>query len=197
MGQNTSGGSALGDSLPPETQQRALAAVLRPIARISHHSWLDDLVLALDALRFGEVHPIVTPSPSRLHGYKQARTVWLARLRALGWVEFQYQAKLMTKESALWEVASAFKRRDVRSLKNWQKRAEELFGSDFVGEALSRAGAAGRRYRRIQDELSCGMLEKSAAARELDHLESCFGSARLQRIAQVYNAQKRKRRQGK
>jgi hypothetical protein len=103
----------------------------------------------------------------------------------------------MTKESAWWEVASAFKKRDVRSMKEWKKRAEQLFGKAVVGEALSWAGAAGKRYRRIQGGLSCGMLEKTAVVRELDYLDSCFGNARLQRTAHAYHARKRKRRNRK
>jgi hypothetical protein len=83
---------ARGDRLlPPATRQRAVAALLRPIASASCISWLHDLADALGALRFGEIHGIVAASPSGLHGYKQGRTVWMIRLRALAWAEFHSQ----------------------------------------------------------------------------------------------------------
>ena len=63
------GEAALGETLPPvETQQRALAALFRPIASIALHAWLHDLADGLDALSFGEVQPIMTRSARGLAG---------------------------------------------------------------------------------------------------------------------------------
>ena len=54
---------------PVEEQQRALAALLRPIARISLYGPLEDLAKALDVLPLGVVLRIVAPSrKKKLHG---------------------------------------------------------------------------------------------------------------------------------
>jgi hypothetical protein len=188
------GRAARGDRPPPERQQRALAALLRPIANISLHSWFYHLADALDALRFGEVKDVVAPSASRLHGYKQGRTIWRARLRALEWVEFQYRAGLKSKTVALVEVASAFGISNPRSVTDWQEKANELFGQEVVREALAWSGAAGRRYRSLQDQLDSGELEKSAAAREIEYFEHVFGSQTLEMSAKTYRTQARRKR---
>ena len=58
--------------LSVETQQRALAALLRPIASIALHPWLHDLADGLDALSFGEVQPITARSTRGLAGMGKA-----------------------------------------------------------------------------------------------------------------------------
>lgn len=187
------GEAARGDRPSAAMQQRALAALLRPIAGISCHSWLHDLVDALDALRFGEVHEIVAPSRLGLHGYRQGRTTWQTRLHALAWAEFQYRANLMKKTDALGEVASACGIRDVGSVEDWKRKAQKLFGEEVVQETLLWAGAEGKRYRSVQEQLASGKLEKSAVAREIAYFHRVFGRDRLEIIAGNYKAQARKR----
>lgn len=103
----------------------------------------------------------------------------------------------MTKERAWGEVASAFGRRDTRPLKNWKKKAEKLFGSAVVREALMQAEAAGRRYRDIRDGLSRGTLKEPAVAREVEYWDRWFGDARLEAIAEGYKKRERKRHKKK
>lgn len=184
---------ARGDRPPAATQQRALAALLRPIASVSCHSWFQELETALDALRFGETHRIVVASPSRLRGYKEARPTWLVRLHALAWAEFQAGARLMTKTEALGEVASACGISDLSSVVAWKERCGELFGAAVLQETLSWSLAASKRYRSLRNQVDTGTLKRSEAARELEYFERAFGRQRLQRIAQTYRNQARKR----
>jgi hypothetical protein len=186
------GEAARSDRPSPTTHQRALAAWFRPIASLSCHSWLQNLADALDALRFGEVHEIISPSPSGLHGYKHARTVWMTRLHALAWAEFQFRAKLMKKTEAEWEVVSACGLRDPGSIADWKRRTKELFGRAVVQENLEWAAAMGRRYRSIQDQLFSGRIEKSEVTHEIGYLDRVFGRGQLEDIAQTYKAQARK-----
>ena len=80
----TDGEEALETPQPAKKQQRALAALLRPIARISDYPPLMDLAEALDALPLGVVHRLVAPSPKKkLHGYEEGLKIWRARKLAL------------------------------------------------------------------------------------------------------------------
>jgi hypothetical protein len=88
------GEAARYERLPSEIRQQALAALLHPIANISCHTWLHDLVIGFDALRFGHVTPLLQRSNRRLWGSVNA---WRQRLDALRWVEFQIAAGKIKK----------------------------------------------------------------------------------------------------
>jgi hypothetical protein len=188
------GQAARGDRPSAATQQRALAALLRPIASISCHSWLHDLADGFDALSFGEAPGIFGRSTSGLHGYKQARSIWQIRLRALAWAEFQYRAKLMKKTTAIGEVASAFGIRNSDSITDWKKRAKALFGPEIVQEQLRFSGAAGLQYHSLKVKIGSGAVERSAVAHEMEYFERLFGPDILVRLAQAYKQRARKNR---
>lgn len=190
------GKAALGETPPPDkVQQRALAALLRPIASIALHAWLMDLANALDALPLGEVHRIVTHSPTKLHGYKEGPKIWRARKQALEWAEFQYWAKRMSKTKAKSEVAIAFGISED-SVNEWKGKVEALFGKAVAKEGLEWAAMMGCRCRSIQNELASGKVKKSAEVNKLEeYFESVYGRQRLDALAGVYKA--RKRRGGK
>jgi hypothetical protein len=153
-----------------------------------------ELGLALDALRFGEVHEIVLASPSGLHGYKEGRKIWITRMRAMEWIEFQFHAKLLTKTKALAEVADAFGI-DESSIKEWREKAKALFGEAVFQENLKWSKAMGRRHLSIRQQLASGQVEKSLVARDIEYLDMVFGRGRLDTIAGIYKG--RKRRTGK
>ena len=100
------------------TIQRAVAAILYPIASTSYHPWLFGLSDALEALRFGEQPPVLKPSSRGLRSIGQARTEYTLRLTALAWVQFQVAAGLRNKTQAIEEVAAAFEK-DGRSIRGW------------------------------------------------------------------------------
>ena len=143
------GEAALDERLPSvETEQRALAAVLRPIAAIALHAWLHDLADGLDALSFGEVQPIMARSARGLAGMRKGRTAWQLRLSALRWVEFQVAArKIKTKTEAYEVVATQFERTS-QVVQEWRKDAATALGSAFVREALDISRRLGEFFRR-------------------------------------------------
>jgi hypothetical protein len=190
------GEAALGEAPPPgELQQRALAALLRPIASISLYGWLSDLANALDALPLGDVHRIVARSPTKLHGYKEGPKIWRVRQLALEWAEFQYRAKRMSKTKAESDVATAFGISED-SVRDWRNKVKALFGKAVVNEHLETASKMGTWCRSIADELANGRLERSSAIRGLeDYFESVYGRQRLDKLAKIYKA--RRRRSGK
>lgn len=101
------GRAARADLPSSEIQQQALAALLRPIASISLHSWLFHLAKALDALRFGEVRPPLERSNRGLWGIGEGMTAWQQRLAALRWAEYQVGArKVDTKAAAYSSIAT-------------------------------------------------------------------------------------------
>jgi hypothetical protein len=186
------GKDALETPQPVEKQQRALAALLRPIAGISAYPPFMDLAEALNALPLGEVHRIVTRSPKKLHGYKEGTKIWLARKLAREWIEFQRHAKLMSKTKAESEVAAAFGISEY-SVKEWKCKVLELFGKATVKEGLEWAANMGRRYRSIRDELASGNVKRSAATKNLEeYFESMYGRKKLEVFARVYKARKRR-----
>ena len=156
------GKAALETPQPVEKQQRALAALLRPIARISLYGPFEDLAEALDALPLGVVDRTVEPSPKKkLHGYGDGLKIWRVRKLALEWIEFQRHAKLMSKTGAEGEVANAFGIGVTSIKKEWKPKVKALFRKAVAEEGLKQAETDGRRYR----ELACDKLEKAAAAR--------------------------------
>jgi hypothetical protein len=184
------GEDALETPQPLERQQRALAALLRPIAGISLFGPLMDLAKALDALPLGHVRRIVTRAPTKLHGWKDGPKIWRARKLALEWIEFQRYAKLMSKTEAVGEVATAFGIGDTSIKKEWKPKVRALFGKAEVEAGLKLAETAGRRFRSIQCELDSGKLEKATVVRELEHYASVYGKERLGALAKVYNQKK-------
>jgi hypothetical protein len=179
-----------------QKQQRAPAALLRPIARISLYGPLEDLAEALNVLPLGVVHRIVTLSPKKkLHGYKEGLKIWRARKLALEWAEFQYRAKRMSKTEAKGEVASAFGIGED-SVDDWKGKVKVLFGMARVKEGLDWAAKMGCLCRSIRDELAIGNVKKSAAVKNLEeYFESEYGKQKLEVFARIYKA--RKRRSGK
>ena len=136
------------------------------------------------------VPEVVSTLASRLDGYKEGRRIWIARMRALEWVEFQIHAKLMTKTRALGEVATAFGI-DADSVEDLTDKATDLF--EEVWENLEWSGAKGGRYHSIRKQLDSGKLEKSLVAHELEYLTGQFGWEHLNAIAMIYKGRRRRR----
>jgi hypothetical protein len=112
--------------------------------------------------------------------------MWLIRLQALAWAEFQYGAKLMKKGKALDEVVQTFGLKDVDPVRDWKKRAEGLFGCPFVRENLQWAREMGKRYRYIQEQLGRGKLKQPEVAHEMQYFMRVFDSKRLKLLAKGY-----------
>jgi hypothetical protein len=186
------GEEALETPQPAKKQQRALAALLRPIARISDYPPLMDLAEGLDVLPLGVVHRIVAPSPKKkLHGYEEGLKIWRARKLALEWAEFQYRAKRMSKTEAKGEVASAFGIGED-SVDEWKGKVNALFGAR-VKEGLDWAAKMGCLCRLIRDEFASGNVKKSAAVKNLEeYFESEYGKQKLEVFARIYKARKRR-----
>jgi hypothetical protein len=121
---------------PPEMQQRALAALLRPIANVACHSWILDLVDGLEALSFGEVLPILTPSNRGLTGIGKGQTAWRLRLHALRWAEFQVAAHKAKSTTEAYEGIAHEFGRSLAAVKEWRSGAAKEFGTAVVAEAL-------------------------------------------------------------
>jgi len=189
------GKAARGDRPPSEVQQQALAALLRPIANVSCHTWLYDLAEALDALRFGEVTPLLNPSDRGLWGDGKGMSAWQQRLEALRWIEFQVAAgKVNTKDDAREIVARELGPR-FHTIKAWRRSAEEVLGRAVVSEELRLAHRTGERVRHIN-----GMMAKGEAT-ERDRLsctryEEAYSNEALKGLGQRFKELPRKKSKG-
>jgi hypothetical protein len=187
------GGTALDETLPSvETQQRALAAVLRPIATIALHPWLHDLADGLDALSFGEVQPIMARSARGLAGKGKGRTAWRLRLSALRWVEFQVAArKIKTKTEAYEAVATQFLRTS-QVVQEWRKGAATALGSAVVREALELSRRLGELASTIKQQVADGTADDNYRD-YLIHLETTYSADSLRKLAKSFKALPRKK----
>ena len=178
-----------------EVQQQALAALLRPIANASCHTWLHELAEALDALRFGEVTPPLNPSDRGLWGDGKGMSAWQQRLEALRWIEFQVAAgKVNTKDDAREIVARELGPR-FHTIKAWRRSAEEVLGRAVVCEELRLARRMGERVRHIN-----GMIAKGEA-NERDRLsctryEGAYSDEGLKGLRQRFKELRRKKSKG-
>jgi len=183
------GMKARGDMPSPEIQQRALAAVLRPIANISLHSWLIHLAKALDALRFGDVRPPLQPSNRGLWGGVIA---WQQRLAALRWVEFQVGArKIATKDAARQTVAKEFGV-PVPTIKDWPRATRELFGPAAVREELELARRLGEHIHQIKVQIERGKANERDR-RYCTHMEAVYSQERLKEMGERFKTPTRKK----
>jgi hypothetical protein len=189
----SAGEAALGETLPPvETQQRALAALLRPIAGIAQQPWLRDLADGLDALSFGEVQPLIDPSARGLAGIGKGRTAWRLRLRSLRWVEFQVAARnIKTKTEAYETVATEFGKTSP-AVQDWRVDAATALGSAFVCEALDTSRRLGERAAAIKRQVASG----TANDKDRDYLlflETTYSEKSLKELAKSFKALPRKK----
>ena len=184
------GAVARGDPPSLETQQRALAALLRPIASISCHTWLHELADSLEALSFGEVRPPLKPSGRGLWAVGKAMTAWELRLRALRWAEFQFAAgRVNSKREALRSVAREFGR-SLDAILEWRSVAAKELGEEVVREALELGRGIGE-YVRLP----------SSKANERDRryclqLERAYSHAALNKLAKRLKGLPRKKHKG-
>jgi hypothetical protein len=184
-------GDAARSEMPsPATRQRALAALFRPVASVSCHSWLHDLVDAMDALRFGEERPLLARSDRGLHAVGKGMIAWQLRLRALCWVEFQVSShKLKTKGEAYERVASAFLR-EVATIKEWHTPTSKELGGAVVREALEQSRRAGELFREISEGNNGDAGERD---RLLKHFEHPHSDRALEAMATAFAALPRKK----
>jgi hypothetical protein len=189
------GSVARGARPPPETQQRALAALLRPIASVSCHSWLHDLAEALYALSFGEVLPLVERSARGLTGIGKGRTAWELRLCALAWVEFQVAAgKVESKTEALETAAGEFGR-GVETVRDWRRTTIGELGEQVVQERLGLAQRAGELWRSINDQLGNGNINEHDR-RLHAHFQKAYSYEVLKQMGTEYVNLPRKKMKG-
>ena len=187
------GEAALGETPPPaEKLQCALAALLRPMASISLYVWLRDLANGLDALSFGEVLPIMTPSDRGLTGKGKGRTAWKLRLSALRWVEFQVAAhKVRTKTEGYEIVAGKFSR-GLEAVKAWRSDAAEVLGTAVVREALEHSRRIGEFARTIREQVVSGTVDERYHS-HLMYLDQVYSDQALEQLAAKFKALPRKK----
>lgn len=186
------GRESWGSPMSSETVQRALEAILFPIASTSYHPLLDSLVDALEALRFGEQRPLLKPSAKGLRSIGQAREEYRLRLRALAWAEFQIAAGRMTKAKAIEEIAGEFER-DPSSIRSWHGSVAKEFGAARVNEVMARAQVRGAIYRRLKKQADDGIPLNDADVRWQRHCEKHFDAAALTSLAGEWSRLPRKR----
>jgi hypothetical protein len=187
------GEAALGETPPSvETQQRALAAVLRPIARIALHPWLHDLADGLDALSFGEVQPTMDPSARGLAGIGKGRTAWRLRLRTLRWVEFQVAARNIKTKTEAYKVVATHFRKTSQAIQEWRVDAARALGSAFVCEALDGSRRLGERAAAIKRQVAGGTVNDNDRDYLL-FLETTYSENSLKELAKSFKALPRKK----
>jgi hypothetical protein len=190
------GEAALSETPPSvETQQRALAALLRPIAWVALHPWLRDLADGLGALSFGEVPPIMAPSSSGLLAIGKGRTAWRLRLRTVRWVEFQAAARnFKTEKEAYGFVATQFgkKKENYQVIQEWRADAARMLGSAYVREALDLSRRLGERAAAIKRLVASGTANDKARD-ELLFLETTYSENSLKELAKSFKALPRKK----
>ena len=179
------GGDSRGAYMPPETVQRALAAILYPIASTSYHPWLFELSDALDALRFGEQPSVLKPSARGLRSIGQARTEYTLRLTALAWVQFQVAAGLSNKTQAIGDVATAFEK-DERSIRSWDGSVVKELGAARVDEVMTNAQVSGACYRMLLAQVDEGNPRDRSAMRYKRHYKNLFGDEALKSLAEAW-----------
>jgi hypothetical protein len=190
------GHAALDESRPPTIQQRqrALAAVLRSIARSSRFAWLVDLVDGLEGLRFGEVKPLLTKSDIGLDYAGKGMTAWKLRLRALRWVEFQVAARKVKTKAAAYEVVASKFEREPESVKDWPNQTAEYFGEAVVRETLKTSRDIGEYAYAVSQQVASGNKTNHDY---LKHLESVYGDKAIEELAMKFKALPRKRKKPK
>jgi hypothetical protein len=184
------------ESPPPTIQQRqrALAAVLRPIARSSDFPWLVDLVKGLEGLPFGEVNSLLTKSDIGLDGFGKGMTKWKLRLSMLGWVEFQVVSrKAKTKFEGYKKVADKFGF-EPDSIRDWRKQAAEHFTEAVVEEALKAARDQGERAYAISQQVASG---NETNHDYLNFLERVHGDEALEELVTKFKTLPSKRKEPK
>jgi hypothetical protein len=186
----SAGYAARADWPPSEIQQEALAALLRPIASISLHSWFLHLVNALDGLRFGDVRPPLRPSSRRLWGGTKA---WQQRLDGLRCAEFQVGARMLTKNAANETVAKEIGV-PISTFKGWRREVANKFGPAVVREELDTARRLGRLVHQTRTQVTKGEANERDRSYCI-HLEAVYRE-RLKKVGEGFKAQTRKKHKG-
>ncbi|MFZ0854137.1 MAG: hypothetical protein WAO08_33665, partial [Hyphomicrobiaceae bacterium] len=189
------GRTAPESATPSELQQRALAAILMPIANVACNSLFFALADALDALALGEVRPILATSTRGLHGIGKGKTAWQLRLSALKWAEFHVAAgKIETKAEAFERVANEFGRASD-TIKDWRSSATNALGGAKVDEALAQSQRIGELNREIRARAA--RVEVDAPDRRLlDLSERAYSEEALKQLAIKFKALPRKKHEG-
>jgi hypothetical protein len=170
----------------PKQIAQILSQILNPISRASYFGYLIDLSNDLDALWYGEQRPLLQPRRTRKRGYGAGKRPRNLRLFAVAWIEFQSEAKLLTKSAASEVVCRKYGRADARSVRNW---AEELLNpllDSFVLEELAFARWAGQRHRELM-KLAESNADLSASQKRIKHhIDEYFSDNRLNRAAEQF-----------
>jgi hypothetical protein len=186
------GAAARGNWPSSEIQQQALAALFRPIASISCHSWLDHLAEALDKLRFGEVRPPLERSNRGLWGIGEGMTEWQQRLAALRWVEFLVGARKMDTKAAAYRSIATELGVPIHTMKDWPRAAAKLFGRAAIREELELARRVGEHVHQINGQIASG----EASERDRSYCiqkEAAYSQELLKELAKRFKARPRKR----
>lgn len=165
----------LSSPLDPARAQLLLLNVLRPMS--SGIQIFIDAIEALEALQFGETLPIFAQAKtSKRKGLLDHR----ARLTAVCHMAYEKQ-KGINKSITRDEVAELFAA-NGDSIKDWRAELRRALGSELIEEAIKRAEACGKRYRR---EPADSVLRP--------HYERLYGKPALQQAAEAYKARSRKK----
>ena len=129
----------------------------------------------MEALEYGEVQPLLTPSPTTLgkHGY----SAWNLRLRALESVEY-FVARGYSRTAAQQKVGDAFGR-DLETVRDWQKNVRSRLGDLEVARRLAFARNGGLNAEAAKRDGNRNMFLSQ---------DSRYGESALEQMAGKYTA---------
>jgi hypothetical protein len=131
----------LAQDLTPIQARQFVLNVLRPMSQ--QFNFLVELVVALEALQFGETLPILEATNTRKSGLLENR----AKLRALCHMAYQ-KKKGINKVRTAEDVTQMFAANDESIIKNWARQIRSALGRDFVDQEIKTAEVAAESYLR-------------------------------------------------
>jgi len=126
------------DMSPIQTRQLVLN-LLRPMSQ--QFNFLVELVIALEALQFGETLPILEAAGTKKSGLLENR----AKLIALCHMAYQ-KKKGISKDRTAEDVAKAFAVNKESIVKNWARQIRDVLGKEFVSQEIATAEIAAKTY---------------------------------------------------
>lgn len=158
----------LDQDLTPAQARLFMLNVLRPMSQ--QFNFLNELVVALEALDFGETLPILRPMKTRKTGLIENR----AKLIALCHMTYEKQ-KGTNKNRTVADIANLFAANAETITKNWAKQVRDALTKDYVDQEIKTAAAAGSAF-----------LDEPPESVLRPHFEDKYGRPSLLRAAAMY-----------
>jgi hypothetical protein len=158
----------LEQDLTPVQARLFILNVLRPMSR--QFSFLGDLIVALEALQFGETLPILQATNTRKTGLIENR----AKLTALCHMAYE-KRKGTNKNRTVDDIADLFAANSETITKNWAKQTREALGRDYVDHEIRTAEVAAEGY--LKEPLDSFLRP---------HFEERYGRPALLHAAMMY-----------